>query len=116
MRTGGSYLGAEEEGLEGEAGAEGEGDDPLARFDLAASEQLLEDEQDGGRGAVAAVGQDLAGAGHLGVAEAEAPLHPVDDLGPARMDGPVDDVVEDEAVGLEELVHQTADLPLDQGR
>jgi hypothetical protein len=80
------------------------------------SEQLLEDEQDGGRGAVAAVGQHLVGAGHLGVAEAEAPLHPVDDLGTAGVDGPVGDVGGGQAVRPEEVLHQAVDLPLDQGR
>ena len=41
--------GLEEEGFEGQPGAEGEGDDPLAGLDLAAGQELLEDEQDGGR-------------------------------------------------------------------
>ena len=61
--------GPQEQGFEGQAGPEGEDDDPLAGLDLAAGQQLLEDEQHRGRGAVAAVGQRLAGPGELGVAE-----------------------------------------------
>src|SRR5918992_1223822 len=117
MRNGGSRMsGLEEEGFEGQPGPEGEGDDPLAGLDLAVGQQLLEDEQDRGRGAVAAGGQDLAGAGDLGVAEPEAPLDPVDNLGAARVDGPVVDVALLQAVRAKEVLHQPADTPLDQGR
>jgi hypothetical protein len=121
--AGGDGDAVEDDGLDGEAGAEAEEDAPveaLAGGGVAvlrgALAHLVEDEEHAGTGHVAVLGEDVPGGAHPGLVQAHLGLHLVQDGGAAGVRHPEDGVPVGDAQRLEGLLQRALDVLGDEPR